>query len=212
MNAAEASIQRVIERYHRPGAFKRGLKILLPGLPALLEKVNSKERAALAQRIASLLSEREANRKAMRATDVGFNPPPAPAALTMTYRGPLGTIEIDADPEWLRELLPEFSPRSRRGRRIRKLLRLSEEHHAAMWAEREASGLGDLVRERDRIEGELEAAAKEACSLGGHSVADVALQAASLLAVKLSSYYDCKAAPAVLQALLEFADTTEART
>ena len=44
-----------------------------------------------------------------------------------------------------------------------------------------------------------------ACSLGGQSFADVALQAASLLAVKLSSYYECGAAPAVLQALLDFA-------
>jgi hypothetical protein len=59
--------------------------------------------------------------------------------------------------------------------------------------------------ERKRIEAELEAAARQACSLGGQSVADVALQAASLLAVKLSSYYDCEAAPAVLQALLEVA-------
>jgi hypothetical protein len=32
---------------------------------------------------------------------------------------------------------------------------------------------------------------------------DVALQAASLLAVKLSSYYDCEAAPAVLEALVK---------
>ena len=57
-------------------------------------------------------------RREMQATDAGFNPPPAPAALTMTYRGPLGPIEIDADPDWLRELLPDFSPRSRRGRRF----------------------------------------------------------------------------------------------
>jgi hypothetical protein len=51
----------------------------------------------------------------------------------------------------------------------------------------------------------LEAAAKEACGLGGHSVADIALQAASLLAVNLSSYYEHKEAPAVLEALLKVA-------
>ena len=123
----------------------------------------------------------------------------------MTYRGPLGPIEIDADPDWLRELLPDFSPRSRRGRRIRRLLRLYDEHHARMWAERETSGVGALVRERDRIDGELAAAAKEACSIGGYSVPDVALQAASLLAVKLSSYCDCERAPGVVLALLEIA-------
>ena len=61
MNAAEASVERVIERYYRPGAFERGLKILLPGLPALLGEGHSEERAALAQRIASLLNKREAN-------------------------------------------------------------------------------------------------------------------------------------------------------
>ncbi len=116
----------------------------------------------------------------------------------MTYRGPLGPIEIDAAPDWLRELLPDFSPRSRRGRRIRRLLRLYDEHHARMWAERETSGVGALVRERDRIDGELAAAAKEACSIGGYSVPDVALQAASLLAVKLSSYCECERAPGVV--------------
>jgi hypothetical protein len=50
------------------------------------------------------------------------------------------------------------------------------------------------------IERELEAAATEACDLAGSSPAHVALQAAALL-----SYYDCEAAPAVLQALLKVA-------
>jgi hypothetical protein len=72
-----------------------------------------------------------------------------------------------------------------------------------LWADREASGVGPLVEEQKRIEAELEAVAKEACSLGGHSAADVALQAAALLAARLCNYYDCKAAPAVLEALLE---------
>ena len=108
----------------------------LVSLP-IVQATASLNRAVIAQRIVALLRERDANRKAMRAADAGFNSPPAPAALTMTYRGPLGPIEIDADPDWLRELLPDFSPRSRRGRRIRRLLRLSEEHHARMWAERE---------------------------------------------------------------------------
>ena len=62
-----------------------------------------------------------------------------------------------------------------------------------------------MIDEQKRIEGELEAVAKETCSMRGNSVGDVALQAASLLAVKLCSYYDCKAALAVLQALLEVA-------
>ena len=84
-------------------------------------------------------------------------------------------------------------------------MRLSEGHHARMWADREASGVGALVCERDRIAGELEAAAKEACSIGGPNIADIALQAASLLAGKLSSYYDCERAPGVVAALLEIA-------
>ena len=106
----------------------------------------SLSRADLAQRIASLLLVREANHQALRVARAGFNPPPRPAELTLTYRGPFGPIGIDADSEWLRELLPDFSPRSRRGRRIRRLLRLSEEHHRSMWAEREASGVGALIR------------------------------------------------------------------
>jgi hypothetical protein len=53
--------------------------------------------------------------------------------------------------------------------------------------------------------------ARDACSLRGQSVADVALQAAALLAARLCNYYDCKAAPAVLQALLEVAEEEAAR-
>ena len=124
---------------------------------------------------------------------------------TVTYRGPFGPLEVDVDPDWIRELLPDFSPRSRRGRRLRKLLRLHDEHYAALWADREASGVGPLIDEQNRIEGELEAAAKEACSLVGHSIGHVALQAASLMAVKLGSYHDCKRAPELLRALLKVA-------
>ena len=83
----------------------------------------------------------------------------------MTSRGPFGPIQVDIDPEWLRELLTEFSPLSRRGRRLRKLLRLHDEHYAALWADREASGVGPLIDEQNRIEREPEAASKEACSL-----------------------------------------------
>jgi hypothetical protein len=84
-------------------------------------------------------------------------------------------------------------------------LRLHDEHYAKVWADRKPSGVAALVEEQKRIDGEIEAAAKEACSLGGHSAADIALQSASLLAAKLSSYYDCEATPEVLQALLKVA-------
>lgn len=62
-----------------------------------------------------------------------------------------------------------------------------------------------MIDEKYRIEGELEAAAKEACSLGGHSLGHVALQGASLMAVKACSLYGWKDAPAVLWALLKVA-------
>jgi hypothetical protein len=62
-----------------------------------------------------------------------------------------------------------------------------------------------VVDEQKRIENELEGTSKEACRLGGHSVGRVVLPATSLLAMKLGSYHDCKAAPAVLQAFLDFA-------
>ena len=48
----------------------------------------------LAQRIASLLLVREANHQALRVARAGFNPPPRPAELTLTYRGPFGPIGI----------------------------------------------------------------------------------------------------------------------
>jgi hypothetical protein len=83
-------------------------------------------------------------------------------------------------------MLPESSPRSRRGRRLRKLLRLYDEHYAALWADREPSGVGPLVDEQKRIENELEGTSKEACRLGGHSVGHIALPAAPLLAMKLA--------------------------
>jgi len=89
------------------------------------------------------------------------------------------------DGDWIRELLPDCSSASRRSRRLRKLLRLRDEHYARVWAARKASGVGPLHDEQKRTEDDLEAAAKEACSLGGYSVPDVALQAASLLTVKL---------------------------
>jgi hypothetical protein len=100
---------------------------------------------------------------------------------------------------------PNFSPRSRRGRRLRRLLRIHDDHYARVWADREASGVAAAVDERRRIEEDLQAAARGAFDQGGHSVADVALQAAALLAVKLGSYHDFKRAPAVILALLEIA-------
>ena len=39
-------------------------------------------------------------------------------------------------------MLPHFSPQSRRGRRLRRLLRLHDEHCARVWRAREASGIG----------------------------------------------------------------------
>jgi hypothetical protein len=164
---------------------------------------------AIAQRIANLLREREANQQALSAVRDRFKPSRTPAP-TIAYRGPLGPIQVDIDPEWIRELLPKFSRHSPRGRRLRRLLRLHEEHRARMWADREASGLGQLVDENVSIEGGLEAAATEARSLGGHSIGHIALQAASLLALKIDCYRDSAGAPAVLRALLEAAgaDTT----
>jgi hypothetical protein len=176
MNALPAA--EYLRQLYRPGVLERGLKIVAQALDG------REERAAIAQRIVALLNEREANAKALRAASARFKRHATPAP-TVTYRGPFGPIEIDVDGDWIREALPDFSPRSRRGRRLRKLLRLHDEHYAQLWADREASGVGPLVDEQKRIEAELEAAAKEACSLGGHSVADVALQAAALLAVKL---------------------------
>jgi hypothetical protein len=116
-----------------------------------------------------------------------------------------GPIGVDVDPDWIRELLPNFSPRSSRGRKLRRLLRIHDNHYARAWADREASGVGAAVEDKRRIEEDLQSAAQVAFNQGGHSVADVALQAAALLAVKLGSYHDFRRAPAVISALLEIA-------
>jgi hypothetical protein len=57
------------------------------------------------------------------------------------YRRPL-KIEVDA--EWIRETLLNFSTVSRRGRKLRRLLRVHGEHYARLTADREASGVGSL--------------------------------------------------------------------
>jgi hypothetical protein len=96
----------------------------------------------------------------------------------------------------LKILAQEINDRSQRAaiaRRVSTLLR-----------EREASGV-----EQERIQDELKAAAKEARDLDASSPFNAALQAAALLALKLSSFHDCKAAPAVLQALLGCAGAAE---
>jgi hypothetical protein len=202
--AKAASVDRVRERCFQPGARERGLEMLRQ---ELLE--DRPRRITISRRIATLLREREANKEALEAASARFPLSPTPAELTLTYRGPFGPLKIEVDPEWIREMLPDCSPRSRRGRRLRKLLRLHEEHNALIWAGRQMSGVGPLVEERKRIEEELEAVAKEARALDASRAvsgpANAALRAAALLAVKLGAFYEHKEAPAVLQALLKVA-------
>ena len=83
-------------------------------------------RITISRRISTLLLEREANKEALRAASARSSLPPEPAELKVTYRGAFGPLKIDVDPEWIREMLPDCSLRSRRGRRLRKLLRLHE--------------------------------------------------------------------------------------
>jgi hypothetical protein len=61
------------------------------------------------------------------------------------------------------------------------------------------------VRRRKRIEEELEAVAREVCSLDASRPANAALQAAALLAVKVGAFYEHKEPLAVLEALLKVA-------
>jgi hypothetical protein len=122
--AEAASNERVRQRYFRPEDHKLGLEILRQ---ELLE--DRPRRIAISRRIATLLREREANKEALEAASARFSLPPEPAELKATYRGAFGPLKIEVDPEWIREMLPDCSPRSRRGRRLRKLLRLHEEHN-----------------------------------------------------------------------------------
>jgi hypothetical protein len=202
--AEAASVERPRQRYFRPEAHESGLKFLRQ---ELLE--DRPRRITISRRIATLLREREANKEALEAASARFLRPAEPAELKVTYRGAFGPLKIEVDPEWIREMLPDCSPRSRRGRRLRKLLRLHEEHNALIWAGRQISGIGPLVEERKRIEEELEAVAKEARTLDAYGAvsgpANAALRAAALLAVKLGAFYEHKEAPRVLEVLLKVA-------
>jgi hypothetical protein len=137
--------------------------------------------AAIAKRIGYLILKREANEMALTAAASTFDLPPTPAELMVTYGGPLGPLKVEVEPDWIRDMLADVSPRSRRGRRLRKLLRLHDAHYSALSAAREASGIGPLIDERERIKRDLEAAAEEICDLEGHGAAHLALQAAVLL-------------------------------
>jgi hypothetical protein len=187
-----------------PQPFRRNLRRNESGAPS-----SCVSHAALAQRIAELLREHEANKTALRAASKRFNSPPTPSELSVTYRGLFGPIAVDVDPDWIRDLLPNFSPRSRPGRKLRRLLRIHEAHYARLWADRDASGMGAAVEAQERVSEAIRASATAALDLGGHRVADVALQAAALLAVKLGSYHEFKRAPAVISALLEVANERE---
>jgi hypothetical protein len=137
--------------------------------------------AAIAKRIAALVLEREANDQALEAAAARFDLPPTPPELMVTYRGPLDPLKIEVEPDCIRDVLADVSPRSRRGRRLRKLLRLHDAHYSALWAARAASGIGPLIDERERIKQELNASAEEIYDLEGHDAAHLALQAAMLL-------------------------------
>jgi hypothetical protein len=169
--------------------------------------IDAQGRAALVRRIATLLRERKANQKAMLAAEARFNPPAAPAELTVIYYGALGAIEIDVDPDLIREQLPNVSPRSRRRRRLRQLLRMHEEHFARVWADREASGVAMAQDELQRIADGLRNVAKVALASRRRDAAGVALQAAALLAAELGRRSDGFARHAlwIVQALLDVA-------
>jgi hypothetical protein len=81
-----------------------------------------------------LLREPEGNKKAMRAARKRFNPPSP--ELSFTYRGLFGPIVVDVDPHWIlnSRVASNFSPRSRRGRKLRRLLCIHEAHYARVSA------------------------------------------------------------------------------
>ena len=69
----------------------------------------------------------------------------------MTYRGRSAPCWSKSTPTGS----GRCSPNSGRGRKLRRLLRLHEEHDERIYAEREASGMGPLIDERKRIEREM---------------------------------------------------------
>jgi hypothetical protein len=117
---------------------------------------------SFAERIAGLLAELDEARNDMRACASRFEHRAAPPELTVTYRGLLGPIEVDAEADWIREVLAGLPPHSRKARRLRKLLQASEAHWGRVWAEREASGFAAAHARYEAIEGDLRATAEAA--------------------------------------------------
>lgn len=167
----------------------------------------SQDRTVLAQRIATLLREREANQKALRAAAARFNPPPKPDELTVIHRGLLGEVEIDVDPDWIREQLAHVSPRSRRGRRLRQVLRLADDHYIRVWSDRETYGFAAAWDQSQRLEDALRDVGKAALAWPRPDAAGVALQAAALLAAELAGRADefARHALRIVPALLDVA-------
>jgi hypothetical protein len=116
----------------------------------------------VAERIAGLLAEIDDARNDMRACAARFKHRAAPPELTVTYRGPLGPIEVDVESDWIRDVLAGLSPHSRKGRRLRKLLRASEAHWSRVWADREASGFAAAHARYEALESDLRATAETA--------------------------------------------------
>jgi hypothetical protein len=198
--AEAASNERVRQRYFRPEAREQGLEILRQ---ELLE--DRPRRITISRRIATLLREREANKEALEAASARFLLPPAPTELTVTYRGPFGPLKIEVDPEWIREMLPDCSPRSRRGRRLRKLLRLHEEHSLSFGPVARSQASVPWSRRGSGSKGSWKRWQRRHVLWTPSGPYNAALRAAALLAVKLGAFYEHKEAPAVLEALLKVA-------
>jgi hypothetical protein len=66
--------------------------------------------AAIAKRIGYLILQREANQNALTAAAAGFDLPPTPPELMVTYRGPLGPLKVEVEADWIRDMLADVSP------------------------------------------------------------------------------------------------------
>jgi hypothetical protein len=125
----------------------------------------------------------------------------APPELTVTYRGPLGPIEVDAEGDWIRDVLAGLPPHSRKARRPRRLLQTSEAHWERVWADREASGFAAAHAHYEALEGDLRATA--AAALDDE---DALAQTIALLAFAAGGGSRCEImsrAPRLILALLD---------
>jgi hypothetical protein len=152
----------------------------------------------------------QANKEALEAASARFPLPPPPAELTVTYRGPFGPLKIEVDVSGYARCFqtarraPDAAGDSASSCACTRNTTLSfgpvaRCQASVPWSRRGSGSKRTWKRWQRRLVLTLDV------SRAVSGMANAALRAAALLAVKLGAFYEHKEAPAVLEALLKVA-------